>query len=320
MRERLQAAGVVMLGLSRADFIHSEDRELLDQIKTPLTKLGAGSSRDPLQRSVEGMSDALLEEVASGILELRDAAMGRAIRNARITTRPESHRGSRRSRSFSSNHGGRLRPVEDARVIWQDGDVATTITTTRGEARSVAELTRVVFGEELSIDQVLIRLERRRTPSVRDPNATTGFGSAPSAMSSTERSPRFASHVHAAGVERLIDVRELPISRRRGYAKTALGQAMADVGIEYMHVRALGNPKPLRDLYKSGRVREGRRRLRGVPARRAARTPERPVRSCARSATALMCVEHDPARCHRTVILEALRSELGLALDVAEIG
>jgi hypothetical protein len=89
MCERLQAAGVVMLGLSRADFIDSEDRELFDQIKTPLTKLGAGPGRDPLERSVEGMSDALLEEVASGILELRDTLMGRAIREARFTGPPE---------------------------------------------------------------------------------------------------------------------------------------------------------------------------------------------------------------------------------------
>ena len=34
---------------------------------------------------------------------------------------------------------------------------------------------------------------------------------------------------------------------------------MADVGVEYVHIRALGNPKPYRDLYKSGRVEEGRR-------------------------------------------------------------
>jgi hypothetical protein len=32
-----------------------------------------------------------------------------------------------------------------------------------------------------------------------------------------------------------------------------------------------------------------------------------------------MCVEHNPATCHRTVILDALRNELGVELDVAEI-
>ena len=32
--------------------------------------------------------------------------------------------------------------------------------------------------------------------------------------------------------------------------------------IEYQHVRALGNPKPYRDLYKAGRIAEGERRYR----------------------------------------------------------
>lgn len=47
----------------------------------------------------------------------------------------------------------------------------------------------------------------------------------------------------AADVERLVDVRELPLSRRRGFSKTALAGALADAGIHYEHERALGNPK-----------------------------------------------------------------------------
>jgi uncharacterized protein (DUF488 family) len=129
----------------------------------------------------------------------------------------------------------------------------------------------------------------------------------------------FAQRLADAGVERLVDVRELPISRRRGYAKTALGDVLRTVGIEYVHIKALGNPKPFRDLYKSGRAEEGRRLY------------ERHLLSEGRDAlddlvpllrdkrTALMCVEHDPSVCHRTVIVDALRDELQLDLDVAEI-
>ena len=79
MRVRLHAAGTIILGLTRADFVCHEDGELFDQIATTLTKLGAGASPDHLQRSVERMSDVLLEEVANAILELRDTLMGRAI-------------------------------------------------------------------------------------------------------------------------------------------------------------------------------------------------------------------------------------------------
>lgn len=60
-----------------------------------------------------------------------------------------------------------------------------------------------------------------------------------------------------AGVERLIDVRELPLSRRRGFSKTTLSEALREAGIEYVHVRALGNPKPNRERYWAGNVEGG---------------------------------------------------------------
>src|SRR5437867_8720823 len=65
-----------------------------------------------------------------------------------------------------------------------------------------------------------------------------------------------------AGVRRLMDVRELPLSRRRGFSKSRLSEALADAGIRYEHERALGNPKPLRELYKNGSQAEGEWRYR----------------------------------------------------------
>jgi len=132
-------------------------------------------------------------------------------------------------------------------------------------------------------------------------------------------STEFARRLVDAGVERLIDVRELPISRRRGYAKTALGEAMSAVGIEYVHVRALGNPKPFRDLYKSGRAAEGREHYGRFLLEERREALDDLVELLREKPSALMCVEHDPVTCHRTVIVDALRDELGLDLDVAEI-
>jgi Protein of unknown function, DUF488 len=204
-------------------------------------------------------------------------------------------------------------------VIWQDGDVATA--TARNDTRSVAELTRVLFGEALTIDQVLARLQDVHLPASFGPKAAaTGLWIGSIGYELHKDHVAFARHVRAAGVQRLIDVRELPISRRRGYGKSALAQAMADVGVEYVHIKALGNPKAYRDLYKSGRVEEGQRRYEEhlLGEQRAALDDLGPLLREKRSA--LMCVEHDPAACHRTVIIDALRRELNLTLDVAEIG
>ncbi len=128
-----------------------------------------------------------------------------------------------------------------------------------------------------------------------------------------------AARLRAAGVERLIDVRALASSRRRGFAKTALSAALAAQGIEYVHMRALGNPKAGRELYRCGRVAEGRalfeRHLLGE--QRVALSELGHL--IAERHCALMCVEADPALCHRTAVIDALRSELGLMLDVTEI-
>jgi uncharacterized protein (DUF488 family) len=192
-------------------------------------------------------------------------------------------------------------------------------TTATRDSRSFAELTRAFFGEALSMDQVFARVELVEAPECAPAEAAARVWIGSVGYERHKDHRAFAQHLKDAGVERLVDVRELPISRRRGYAKTALSEAMADVGIEYVHVRALGNPKPFRDMYKSGRVTEGRERyeryLRAerLDALRALVPVLREKRS------ALMCVEHDPTTCHRTVITDVLRDELGVALDVAQI-
>ena len=48
--------------------------------------------------------------------------------------------------------------------------------------------------------------------------------------------------LRSRGVQLLVDVRELPLSRRKGFSKTALGISLEAVGIGYMHVRIAGNP------------------------------------------------------------------------------
>jgi len=194
-----------------------------------------------------------------------------------------------------------------------------TTTTARADSRSVAELTRVLFGEALNIDQVLARLQLVELPAIHCPEATAELWVGSIGYEMHRDHIAFALHVQAAGVERLIDVRELPISRRRGYAKSALARAMADVGVEYIHLKALGNPKPFRDLYKSGRVEEGQRRYEAHLLCEQRGALEDLGRLIHEKRSALMCLEHDPATCHRTVIIGALRGELGLALDVAEI-
>lgn len=214
----------------------------------------------------------------------------------------------------------KLRPVRapegGPRSLCEYGDVSGATTVDR---RSFADLTRAYFGEELTMDQawsVLDGIEPAPAPAVKAELLWVG-------SVGYERYPdnrEFAGRVRDAGVERLIDVRQLPISRRRGYAKTALSGALAEVGVEYVHVKSLGNPKPFRDLYKTGRVKDGQERYRAHLLDNHRGDLDRLVSLLREKRSALMCVEHNPATCHRTVITEALSDELDLQLDVAEIG
>src|SRR4051794_20207544 len=52
----------------------------------------------------------------------------------------------------------------------------------------------------------------------------------------------FIAALEAAGVERVIDVRALPLSRRPGFSKSPLRAALEEMGIEYLHLKALGTP------------------------------------------------------------------------------
>jgi len=119
-----------------------------------------------------------------------------------------------------------------------------------------------------------------------------------------------------AGVERLVDVRELPLSRRRGFSKTALGDALRHAGIEYVHVRALGNPKPNRERYWAGDVAGGaavyRKHLSNGPRSALVELAD----SLGDEPACLLCFERNHAECHRDVIVEALRElRPGLAVD-----
>ena len=57
------------------------------------------------------------------------------------------------------------------------------------------------------------------------------------------------ARLQAEGVEVLVDVRMTPLSRKPGFSKRALSEALSAAGIRYVHDRRLGNPKDNRAAY-----------------------------------------------------------------------
>ena len=117
------------------------------------------------------------------------------------------------------------------------------------------------------------------------------------------------AELQAAGVERLIDVRYRPQSRRPGMSKTRLGELLADQGIAYEHRKPLGTPPDIRWFYKHNRTAEGAPKFREhVETTAAHELDDLAAELDHGPRTALMCLEADPAVCHRRTLAEALQA------------
>jgi uncharacterized protein (DUF488 family) len=119
--------------------------------------------------------------------------------------------------------------------------------------------------------------------------------------------PEFIAAVKTAGVRRVIDVRALPLSRRPGFSKSSLRAALAEAGIEYVHLKALGTPAEGRTAARAGRHDDLKRIYAGQ-----LELPEAMAQSAqmldfaAEMPSALLCMEREPAHCHRALLLDAV--------------
>jgi uncharacterized protein (DUF488 family) len=119
--------------------------------------------------------------------------------------------------------------------------------------------------------------------------------------------PEFIAALAEAGVRRVIDVRALPLSRRPGFSKTPLRNALAESGIEYFHLKALGTPADGRTAARAGRHDDMARIYAGqleLPEAMAASGQMLDLAS--ECPSALLCMEREPAHCHRTLLLSAV--------------
>lgn len=117
----------------------------------------------------------------------------------------------------------------------------------------------------------------------------------------------FISDLAAGGVEVLVDVRQTPLSRKRGFSKSTLSTALDAAGIAYLHLRALGNPKDNREAFRTGSLAVGRRRFAAHIASPEGEQALAEIAELARTRkVALLCFEADAKRCHRHVLLEHL--------------
>jgi uncharacterized protein (DUF488 family) len=121
----------------------------------------------------------------------------------------------------------------------------------------------------------------------------------------------FLATLELVGVTTLLDIREMAISRRRGFAKTALREGLASVGIDYRHEPRLGSPKAIRhQLRDDGDYKRFFRDF-----ERYLKTQLELLETLAGELTgtvALLCYERDHTQCHRRAVADALSVITGI--------
>ena len=125
---------------------------------------------------------------------------------------------------------------------------------------------------------------------------------------STRTAREVVEILRAHGIERIVDVRAYPGSKRYPhFAKEAMENWLPDAGIEYVHIRALGGRrKPQPDSPNTGWTND---QFQGYADHMASEEFQTALRAllelCESAPTACMCAEAQWWRCHRRMICDA---------------
>ncbi len=118
---------------------------------------------------------------------------------------------------------------------------------------------------------------------------------------------KFVEKLLRNGVKALIDVREKPISRKRGFAKTALSGALESAGIKYIHIRELGSPGDARKgLHDNNNWVEFTEKYMQHLAGQRDILVELSTK-IKKGLFCLMCFERDFNQCHRSLLAKELQ-------------
>jgi uncharacterized protein (DUF488 family) len=117
---------------------------------------------------------------------------------------------------------------------------------------------------------------------------------------------RFVALLKAGGVERLVDVRSMPYSRRfPQFGEERLAKSLTQAGIDYIHEGDALGGKP-----KSGGSYD---QLAARPEFKEAL--DRLINDASATTLCLMCAEKEPLDCHRTVLVSRWLAERGIPVE-----
>lgn len=129
----------------------------------------------------------------------------------------------------------------------------------------------------------------------------------------------FVGRLKEHGITRLIDVREIPLSRKKGFSKTALGQRLNEEKIEYVHYKALGSPSEIRHKLKADWDYDYF--FKAFSQYLASQTDviEEVYNRLSDGVNCLMCFELNHEQCHRSCVAKKIKERDGNGLFIKNI-
>jgi uncharacterized protein (DUF488 family) len=130
----------------------------------------------------------------------------------------------------------------------------------------------------------------------------------------------FITKLRKHRIRTVIDVREIPASRKPGFSKNKFKEHLNSSHIEYVHVKELGSPKPLRDKLKEDKDYS----FFFIEYGKYITTKLDIVRKLykdiiCREMSCLVCFEREPMQCHRKVDAEKIKEIDGNGLTINHI-
>lgn len=128
----------------------------------------------------------------------------------------------------------------------------------------------------------------------------------------------FLQKILKAQIERVLDVRSNPVSRKYGFSKRTLALICGKVGVEYIHLPELGIPPSYRASLKTGE--DYRKLLRKYDCSilpKASKTRDKAIRLAQERPSVLICFEADTSLCHRTRLAQTIASHA--TMDVVHL-
>ena len=131
---------------------------------------------------------------------------------------------------------------------------------------------------------------------------------------------QFLSWLQGHNIDVVADVRNLPLSRKKGFSKTALSSLLEENNIEYINFRELGAPKELRSfLIETKDYKKFFEKYKNSISRNLDHVDAILELVNEGKKVALLCYEKDPETCHRKIVANEVKKRDGNGLNIKHL-